>query len=1064
MLIDHSHYYVNKHNESLLAEQIKLDNVYALRLLLNSISSISTAENGLNKNKHIVDCLEKEVNLLSIQNNESHVNILHQSFLQLCATPLCCRLKIESEIIEFSRYFEYCSALLHNRIWMNILLLKHLLDLNARIKELNSNKSTAIRNGVKSILNARDYDGATPVDVLLQSRCDKLKYYHSSLHAYVKGHSRSTPSHEYLDSTAFSGPYKDAAKSAYPFTMELFHCGTSEFSLGSYFPSTPHHSSQCTSSVSHSASIFREIFSGISGALRGSGWIRNSIQSEKSTPMQYCSRFPVEKLMKDGCESTVNGCCFHDIVTSAYHTMGIMSKYAGEQPEGESDMDIPCGGGVLDDIYVWGHGKDGRLGIGPRVDHKLVHIPTSYDAHWRGLTKGDYSSSSERVGLKESFQVQLGMDSTEEAIAASSLFYGKSYRMVSQIALSDHHSLFLLSNGLVYGCGCNSHGQLGTGYVFDKRAKVRQLVYTYEPRVIDGFPNNAKVKYIAAGAQHSLCVDSENRVYAWGSNEWGQCGSSYWDESNEYATVVVGQKDLSVNAYNPIVSTGIECKIIARPRLIAFSSTVMNTIPSVNRSTNMDINAFNMQQVVATAYSSLLLVKLDGSEYSAVILECGHGISFFYRVLSLRTLFSGGSSTSDVVQIAGGDMFHMALLKDGRVMEWHFVHDMKSTCDTSKSNQALKGERARTGSIGCENNKNGGGYAIDYGMIAYPPPLKYSNLSDPKSTLLKYRTNPVFVQLIPNCTSDPNISLSVVSGSGSEKVKSALGVGVARNVENDSENSIVQVMSIAASHTRCGAISRCGCVYTWRPSVPSMEEYDGARTENDAGMPFGKGSSDLENGPADMFLGKFRCQGTMRRIHVDVVRGALKAVRLAIADTHLFVVSAMGLQANIELPYDNELQPDASVELVACGARLECLRSDDLESVLDDNWGVFNQNSREYELESDALENFQESSAGADSDMGVLSDNGTGASILSLKCMCELSIVSPRLISSHTVKSKCLGYGGCGNGRDIIPGACVSLITLANVLEMIEFGRSYHADVLVRYCLEFVRMYAIILS
>ena len=92
-----------------------------------------------------------------------------------------------------------------------------------------------------------------------------------------------------------------------------------------------------------------------------------------------------------------------------------------------------------------------------------------------------------------------------------------------QVNAGDQHSLALGSDGYVYAWGYNDYGQLGNN---TKGGYSSVPVRVRDP----GSPTDAnkglKAVQISAGAIHSLAIDSDGYVYAWGSGSRGQLGSN----------------------------------------------------------------------------------------------------------------------------------------------------------------------------------------------------------------------------------------------------------------------------------------------------------------------------------------------------------------------------------------------------------------------------------------------------------------------------------------------------------------------------------------------------------
>ena len=93
---------------------------------------------------------------------------------------------------------------------------------------------------------------------------------------------------------------------------------------------------------------------------------------------------------------------------------------------------------------------------------------------------------------------------------------------VKAVATGEHHTLALTSTGAVYAWGQNENGQTGVGRV-DSDGWVRDMPVSYTPIEVIGI--TAPVVAVAAGAYHSLALDSGGTVWAWGANNWGQLGT-----------------------------------------------------------------------------------------------------------------------------------------------------------------------------------------------------------------------------------------------------------------------------------------------------------------------------------------------------------------------------------------------------------------------------------------------------------------------------------------------------------------------------------------------------------
>ncbi|MCL2444968.1 IPT/TIG domain-containing protein [Candidatus Saccharibacteria bacterium] len=89
---------------------------------------------------------------------------------------------------------------------------------------------------------------------------------------------------------------------------------------------------------------------------------------------------------------------------------------------------------------------------------------------------------------------------------------------IVQMVSGDFHTLILDSSGQIFAWGSNAFGQLGNGTTTASNV----------PVAVDmsGVLAGRDIIQIAAGSNHSLALDSEGRVFAWGMNVWGQLGNS----------------------------------------------------------------------------------------------------------------------------------------------------------------------------------------------------------------------------------------------------------------------------------------------------------------------------------------------------------------------------------------------------------------------------------------------------------------------------------------------------------------------------------------------------------
>ena len=192
-------------------------------------------------------------------------------------------------------------------------------------------------------------------------------------------------------------------------------------------------------------------------------------------------------------------------------------------------------GRMSDEIYCWGWGKDGQLGHGDRNSQKspvkvemLSNKPISSIScggwHSCALTpNGDvYAWGSGRCG-----QLGLGDWASHRVPVLVPDLCGKGVR---EIACGSFHTCCLLESGSVFSWGCGRDGQLGHGDYGSPR--VPTLLKALEGKVI---------LKIVCGEYHSAALSSSGDVWTWGDGAEGQLGHDDWKEKvcNSFSMILL---------------------------------------------------------------------------------------------------------------------------------------------------------------------------------------------------------------------------------------------------------------------------------------------------------------------------------------------------------------------------------------------------------------------------------------------------------------------------------------------------------------------------------------------
>ncbi len=172
------------------------------------------------------------------------------------------------------------------------------------------------------------------------------------------------------------------------------------------------------------------------------------------------------------------------------------------------------------------------------------------------------------------------------------------------ISCGHSHTLLIDMNNNVWSFGSNSNGQLGlgnSGYDTNKN----------EPTKINGI----KAKFVSCGSSHTLVIDMNNNVWAFGSNEYGQLG--------------LGNNGYNTNITVPTKINGIKAKYISCGNIHtvlidmnndvwAFGNNIFGKLglgDNTNRNVPTKINGINAKYV-SCGHSHTVLIDMNNNVWS----------------------------------------------------------------------------------------------------------------------------------------------------------------------------------------------------------------------------------------------------------------------------------------------------------------------------------------------------------------------------------------------------------------------------------------------------------------
>ena len=186
-----------------------------------------------------------------------------------------------------------------------------------------------------------------------------------------------------------------------------------------------------------------------------------------------------------------------------------------------------------DDLaYCWGDGGVGELGTGNTAWHTtpvaVYTVGQLSGKTIKSITAGSFGTcaiASDDLAYcwGSNTDGQLGNNSTTNKLEPTSLYMAGylSGKTIKDISLSEYHGCAIASDDLAYCWGYNSYGQLGNNSTANSNVPVP--IYTA------GILSGKTLKSIVANSYddgYTCAIASDDLAYCWGYNSYGQLGNN----------------------------------------------------------------------------------------------------------------------------------------------------------------------------------------------------------------------------------------------------------------------------------------------------------------------------------------------------------------------------------------------------------------------------------------------------------------------------------------------------------------------------------------------------------
>jgi len=188
--------------------------------------------------------------------------------------------------------------------------------------------------------------------------------------------------------------------------------------------------------------------------------------------------------------------------------------------EGNIWVKVKCGGyhtvalSVQGNLFAWGAGWNGQLGLGKNVQKQFVPRPVSIFEEVTIVSKLSCGTSHTVVITADKKVFSWGGDSGDSGLRQISIPNGVTLKSISA---GNAFTLAVSTDGQVYSWGTGLDGRLGVGNTRNFRNPQKVV-----------FPSNdsaqIKAAHVAAGKAHGLALTATGQIYSWGCNTKGQLG------------------------------------------------------------------------------------------------------------------------------------------------------------------------------------------------------------------------------------------------------------------------------------------------------------------------------------------------------------------------------------------------------------------------------------------------------------------------------------------------------------------------------------------------------------
>ena len=181
--------------------------------------------------------------------------------------------------------------------------------------------------------------------------------------------------------------------------------------------------------------------------------------------------------------------------------------------------------------WAWGYNGNGQLGNGTTTTSSVpvpVSMPpgvtfTAIAAHFYHSVALDTNGQAWAWGYNA--DGELGDGTTTDRSVPVAVIMPPGVKFTAIASGGGGHSLALDTSGQAWAWGYNGNGELGDGTTSNSSVPVAVAMPPLTTFVAIAGGGNHNPSLVAPGQDHSLAIDSNSHIWAWGANSYGQLGN-----------------------------------------------------------------------------------------------------------------------------------------------------------------------------------------------------------------------------------------------------------------------------------------------------------------------------------------------------------------------------------------------------------------------------------------------------------------------------------------------------------------------------------------------------------